>query len=174
KTAWERDNDYFEVEKSRDGERFHVIGRVASKGVDGNSNGVLEYVHYDERPWLGKNYYRLKQVDKDGSVSYSKIAVVVFERERLEAGSERMEVYPNPWEESRHSLKVVLPAGGVGEGWLVMWDVVGRQVHRQRIEEGTTQLEILPQQVVGKLAAGAYVISAIGRQKTFTAKVVVE
>jgi hypothetical protein len=173
-TAWERDNDYFEVEKSRDGINFQSIARVEPKGNNGFSNSIQHYVHYDEQPWLGKNYYRLKQVDFDGTTTYSKIEVVIFERNALAPTAGNMEVYPNPFESNSQTLKVVLPQGGVGAGWLVVWDMAGREMYRERIEEGQTQLEITPNETQGKLAHGAYIIRAIGRDKAFTAKVVVE
>ncbi len=173
-TAWERDNDYFEVEKSRDGVNFQSIARVSSKGNNGFSNSIQNYVHYDQQPWLGKNYYRLKQVDFDGTTTYSKIEVVIFERSALASTAGKMEVYPNPLASNRQSLKVVLPAGGIGVGWLVLWDMAGREIYRERIEEGQTQLEIIPEEIQGKLTNGAYIIRAIGRDKAFTAKVVVE
>ncbi len=173
-TAWERDNDYFEVEKSRDGVNFQSIARVLPKGNNGFSNSIQNYVHYDEQPWLGKNYYRLKQVDFDGTTTYSKIEVVIFERSALAPTAGKMEVYPNPFASNSQSLKVVLPAGGVGAGWLVLWDMAGREMYRERIEEGQTQLEIIPEETQGKLTNGAYIIRAIGRDKAFTAKVVVE
>lgn len=173
-TAWERDNDYFEVEKSRDGVNFQSIARVSPKGNNGFSNSIQNYVHYDEQPWLGKNYYRLKQVDFDGTTTYSKIEVVIFERSALAPTAGKMEVYPNPFASNSQSLKVVLPAGGIGAGWLVLWDMAGREMYRKRIEEGQTQLEIIPEETQGKLTNGAYIIRAIGRDKAFTAKVVVE
>jgi hypothetical protein len=173
-TAWERDNDYFEVEKSRDGINFQSIARVQSKGNNGYSNSVQHYVHYDEQPWLGKNYYRLKQVDFDGTTTYSKIEVVIFERNALAPTAGHMEVYPNPFESNSQSLKVVFPEGGIGAGWLVVWDMAGREIYRKRIAENQTQLEIRPEETQGRLANGAYIIRAIGRNKAFTAKVVVE
>jgi hypothetical protein len=173
-TAWERDNDYFEVEKSRDGVNFQSIARVLPKGNNGFSNSIQNYVHYDEQPWLGKNYYRLKQVDFDGTTTYSKIEVVIFEQSALAPTAGKMEVYPNPFASNKQSLKVVLPAGGVGAGWLVLWDMAGREMYREQIEEGQTQLEIIPEETQGKLTNGAYIIRAIGRDKAFTAKVVVE
>ncbi|MDW8203932.1 MAG: T9SS type A sorting domain-containing protein, partial [Cytophagales bacterium] len=173
-TAWERDNDYFEIEKSRDGIHFQSIARVLPKGNNGSSNSLQTYLHYDEQPWLGKNYYRLKQVDFDGTTTYSKIEVVIFERNALDPNAGNMEVYPNPFASNKQSLKVVLPEGGIGAGWLVMWDMAGREVYRERIAEKQTLIELEPRETQGRLANGAYIIRAIGREKTFTAKVVVE
>ncbi|WP_448518214.1 hypothetical protein [Rhodoflexus sp.] len=173
-TAWERDNDYFEVEKSRDGINFQSIARVEPKGRNGFSNSIQNYVHYDEQPWLGKNYYRLKQVDFDGTTTFSKIEVVVFERNALAPTAGNMEVYPNPFNNTSQTLNVVLPEGGVGEGWLVIWDMAGREMYRERIADAQTRFEITPEESQGKFAKGTYIIKAVGRDKAFTAKVVIE
>ena len=71
-TATEINNDYFEVQKSTDGFEFNKIGAI--KGA-GNSSSVLSYSLNDNDPDL-INYYRLKQVDFDGTVSYSKTIVL--------------------------------------------------------------------------------------------------
>ncbi|MBS1658446.1 MAG: hypothetical protein JST18_10180 [Bacteroidetes bacterium] len=67
-TSSELNNDYFSIERSVDGNTFYEIGRL--KGA-GNSTSLNEYVFYDEYPGEGTNYYRLKQIDTDGSFEYS-------------------------------------------------------------------------------------------------------
>lgn len=75
-TSSETNNDYFNVEHSIDGETFSTINTI--KGA-GNSNQILNYQCYHINPINGINYYRLKQVDFDGSFSYSEIKAVNFE-----------------------------------------------------------------------------------------------
>lgn len=70
KTASEINNNYFDVERARDGIHFEKIGRV---GGNGNSNQVLSYHFTDSNPYAGSNYYRLKQVDFNGDFEYSKL-----------------------------------------------------------------------------------------------------
>lgn len=67
--ASERNNAYFEIEKSRDGQSFWSIGEVAGQG---NSDFSKTYQFMD-RPHWGNNYYRIRQVDYDGEVSFSPI-----------------------------------------------------------------------------------------------------
>ena len=71
-TATEINNDYFEVQKSIDGLEFYKIGTV--KGA-GNSSTTLSYSLKDKAP-ESINYYRLKQVDFDGTTSFSKTIVL--------------------------------------------------------------------------------------------------
>ena len=73
-TYSEFNNDYFELERSSNGHSdWGVIANVAGAG---NSNRKVEYVHSDDTPLAGMNYYRLRQVDNDGTYRYSSILSV--------------------------------------------------------------------------------------------------
>lgn len=77
-TATEINNDHFEVEAARDhgGELvFEIIGTVQGSGTSSISHS---YSFLDEHPMTGMNYYRLRQVDYDGTAGYSKMVVVQF------------------------------------------------------------------------------------------------
>jgi hypothetical protein len=69
-TASEVNNSHFEVERSKDGYHFTKIGEV--KG-NGNAHHENEYTYTDENPLESLNFYRLKQVDYDGSYHYTKV-----------------------------------------------------------------------------------------------------
>jgi hypothetical protein len=93
-TATEINNDYFTVEKSL------PAGQAGKNGIDfttvdivdgaGNSQSILNYQTTDRFPYNGISYYRLKQVDYDGTVSYSEIVAVNFNDHK------NITVYPNP------------------------------------------------------------------------------
>ncbi len=72
--AIELNNDYFTVERSTDGSNFAAIGSVPGRSQ--NSRVPADYAFTDNQPFKGLNFYRLKQVDKDGNFSYSAIVVV--------------------------------------------------------------------------------------------------
>ncbi|MBC3540965.1 YDG domain-containing protein [Rufibacter sediminis] len=91
KTAAEKDNDYFQVERSKDGKSFVSIGRV--KG-NGNSNVLQSYAFTDASAQAGTVYYRLKQVDFDGKSEYSKVISVKADGKAVAQAS--VSVYPNP------------------------------------------------------------------------------
>ncbi len=71
-TGMELNNDYFEVQKSLNGKDFKTIGEVNGNG---SSETEIDYVYYDMHP-NESSYYRLKQVDFDGSTEYSKTIYV--------------------------------------------------------------------------------------------------
>ncbi|MFK7948070.1 MAG: T9SS type A sorting domain-containing protein [Saprospiraceae bacterium] len=74
-TASEKNNDYFEVQKSENGINWEKIGQVTSKG---ESTSITNYKFIDTAPYA-KNYYRLKQVDLDDKFEYSKVLIIEFE-----------------------------------------------------------------------------------------------
>ena len=87
-TASEQDNRQFDIELSRNGIDFEVIGTVASKG---NSITDQHYEFLHVKPQPGISYYRLKQTDHDGKYTYSKIISVTVNPELTRAF-----VYPVP------------------------------------------------------------------------------
>jgi len=85
-TAREEGTSHFNVMKSEDGLNWNKLGTVASN----NTTNVSVYSFNDEFP-ATKNYYRLEQVDLDGSITLSKICFLV--NNTAENG---LLVYPNP------------------------------------------------------------------------------
>ncbi|RMG23756.1 MAG: hypothetical protein D6730_13850, partial [Bacteroidetes bacterium] len=67
-TAWERDNDYFTVERSPDGQHFSALFDLSSQG---DSQTPQYYEAVDPAPLQGSSYYRLKQTDLNGAFTYS-------------------------------------------------------------------------------------------------------
>ncbi len=75
-TTSELNNSGFEIEKSINGKDFSSIGKIASKALNGNSTSTIDYSFEDIKLSAGNNYYRLKQMDKDGKTSISNIEVI--------------------------------------------------------------------------------------------------
>ncbi|OFX40005.1 MAG: hypothetical protein A2X08_02810 [Bacteroidetes bacterium GWA2_32_17] len=86
-TASEINNDYFVVERTIDGIKYEFVGKVNGAG---NSNSTLYYSATDPDPYHGVSYYRLKQVDFDGSYTYSQLVPVNLENLEI------IIIYPNP------------------------------------------------------------------------------
>lgn len=91
-TSTESNNNYFDVEKSSDGVTFQSFIKVKSNAMNGNSTSKLSYTVMDEFPKEGYNYYRLKQVDFDGSFNYSKIVAINIDKKY----QSDLIVFPNP------------------------------------------------------------------------------
>ncbi|MEM6696969.1 MAG: SdrD B-like domain-containing protein, partial [Bacteroidota bacterium] len=88
-TASELNNSHFELERSEDGKVFKQIGRVEGQGT---TLETTDYAYEDETVVPGVlYYYRLKQVDLDGTSEYSEVRTAQIESEIGD-----MELYPNP------------------------------------------------------------------------------
>ncbi len=87
-TASEINNDYFVVQRSSDGINFEDY--IFENG-NGNSTSIINYNVIDKTPLNGLNYYRLKQVDYDGTSTYSEIQSVEFNKQTIS-----IQLYPNP------------------------------------------------------------------------------
>lgn len=79
-TATELNNDYFEVQRSADGQQFETIEYVSGSGTTTTTH---VYHTRDPFPLNGVSYYRLKQVDFNGTPSFSGIEVIDFNHEHL-------------------------------------------------------------------------------------------
>jgi hypothetical protein len=115
-TAAEENNEGFEVQKSRDGEAWEVLDFVPGSGIRA---AAQSYTYSDRFSFAGVNYYRLKQVDVDGSFAYSAIVTV-----QVETNGEKITIYPNPVQEE-------LTIAGVGDlESIVIYNAQGRVVKR--------------------------------------------
>ena len=88
-TASELNNDRFEIERSATGRDWKTIATQKSQNAD--SNVPQNYAFEDKNPLRGTNYYRLRQVDIDGTTSYSKVLMVDFGKT-----STSVVAFPNP------------------------------------------------------------------------------
>lgn len=89
-TASELNNDYFEIQRSFDGQTFEVLAEVQGNGT---TDEIQVYNYQDKFPIPGVQYYRLRQVDFDGAFEFSEIVAVEYapNGELFKAS-----LYPNP------------------------------------------------------------------------------
>lgn len=96
-TAQEINNSHFEVERSFDNDNYKTIGLVLDGFTVNGTGKSYQFKDYSlELQGRSIVYYRLKQFDNDGRVTYSKVLVV-----RFQAKSDgEMQVSPNPFTEN--------------------------------------------------------------------------
>lgn len=75
-TAREVNSKQFVIEHSINGTAYDSIGSVSASG---NTNAVATYQFSHLSPVTGNNYYRLKQVDRDGKYSYSPVQIMYLD-----------------------------------------------------------------------------------------------
>lgn len=85
-SALEINNQFYAIERSRDVINWETIYEVHGQG---NSNDYISYSYTDLQPIPGISYYRLRQMDFDGSQTYSKVKTV-----RIKSSS--LQLHPNP------------------------------------------------------------------------------
>ncbi|MFS8083097.1 MAG: T9SS type A sorting domain-containing protein [Ginsengibacter sp.] len=89
KTVSALNSKVFDLQKSSDGQNFEIISSIPVR--TGNS-GAQVYVATDIFPLSGANYYRLKIIDNDNSLSYSEIINIKSDPSKLYVSG----IYPNP------------------------------------------------------------------------------
>lgn len=88
-TETELNNDRFEIERSINPQEGFV--KIATVDGAGTSNQTLSYLFEDQNPMLGVNYYRLRQIDFDGTYTYSNIIAI-----EVEGTKGKQMFFPNP------------------------------------------------------------------------------
>lgn len=94
-TATETNNFGFSIERRSEESEFEEIGFVKGNGT---STLINSYSFIDSKPLSGVVYYRLKQIDLDGSINYSN--EVLADNTGLIEGFRLLGNYPNPFNPS--------------------------------------------------------------------------
>jgi len=147
-TEYEKDNGYFDIERSADGVNFNQVGRVV--GV--NNNGHLtDYTFFDNQSMTGISFYRLKQVDIDGKFSYSPI-----ERVRNADTGHSADIYPNPASGASFNINLLKNIPGIID--VLVYDQAGRLKFQQQYGNNNTIT------VNHHLSAGIYTVKITGKE----------
>lgn len=157
-TANEINNDHFEIERSKDAVSFASLTNVASGK---NSNTVQNYNYTDIHIPVGTSYYRIKQVDKDGRFSYTKIAQVTLDKNGLS-----WSVMPNP--ATDHSTLIFNE--NASDVHIYLTDASGKMIYKN----------IFPSVVAGRqltipfnnLAKGVYILRVETGDKVRSEKII--
>jgi hypothetical protein len=126
-TSMERNNDYFQVERSADGRNFKEIGRQDAKG---NSDILQHYTYTDNAPLAGTNFYRISQVDLDGKHTSTGIKNLYFS-----CDGDGVKVYPTL---SDGTVFVSLP-DGYEKATLSVFNILSQQLNLSSINNGNGQ-----------------------------------
>ena len=154
-TASELDNAGFEVERSEDGQNWETLDFVKGNGT---TEDASFYNWTDYSPVNGTSYYRLKQIDTNGTYEYSKVVSV----ERNNNSSIEFNVYPNP---TRGQINYNTPSEA---HTVVLFDAFGKQIRTWEVGAEKTNNEIS----IEDQPAGIYMISIQYNGTVNTQKVV--
>lgn len=166
-TATEKNNAYFEVERSEDGSNFKAIGKTISKAKEGNSGSNLNYEMYDLTPLSELSYYRLKQVDFDNTASYSSIISI----DNAINSNILFNVYPNP---NNGSFKLDLK--GIKSNLsvdIIIIDNLGKEVYNSTTNLESIQNNSFNMESKGHINQGIYTIQLLIEGVKYNSKLIV-
>jgi hypothetical protein len=162
-TELEKENDYFTIERSRDGINFETASMVKSYG---NSKTRTDYVEVDYNPMEGISYYRLKQTDKEGKISYS--AVVPVNYHFGEQGN--ITIFPNPTD---GPFNINFELNSEEEVLVVIKDLKGEEFYSKVFLKAENN-QIIAVDPERKLASGTYMVLASSENKIYSHKLIVK
>jgi Secretion system C-terminal sorting domain len=153
-TASEKNNSHFAIERSQNGETFSTVGEVKGSGT---TITTQNYQFTDATPYKGINYYRLRQVDFDGTESVSKTVSVNIDGK----GQNKFKVYPTLVQDN---LTVEINFEGKSE--ITVRDLTGRAILTQNTEGPSIQVLNL-----SGFANGLYLLSVRSNDGFETVKI---
>ncbi len=151
RTASEANNLGFDVQRSNDGKYWEMLHFEKGNGITAEAQ---DYSFLDEKPLPGVNYYRLRQMDFDGSEQFSRTLSVDVERLN---GS--FSLYTNP---ASGTLMLALSSDYIGDATLILYDHLGRPVKTQSlfIEGSSFPIEL----EISDLPTGMFLAEVIAGQ----------
>jgi hypothetical protein len=151
-TATELNNQGFEVQRKFGSNDFVTIGLVKGHGTTTSPNN---YTYVEKPTDAGKYFYRLKQIDFNGTSEYSneiEIEVRVLDKFTLEQN------YPNPFNPST-KIAFDIPLLGGARGGLIslkVYDILGNEV-ATLVDEFRSAGNYEVEFDGGKLSSGLYI-----------------
>jgi hypothetical protein len=156
-TAFEYNNEVFEVEKSYDAKNFFVIGKI-----EGNEKSEKpKTYHFEDKYGMEPAYYRISQKDKDGKRNYTKHIYIAAEDEKMQD----FVIFPNPVSDK---VQLRFPAIETEEFRLEIFNDLGIKVFD--FTGNKLFLEESLQQNLVKMPAGFWIAKLSNGFKTYTTK----
>lgn len=160
--ASSQSTSYYEIWRSADNITFDkLIGTVTAQH---NGSDRIDYELKDNSPLPAWNYYRVKQVNNDGSASLGNIARVNMQQENA-----TMTIYPNP---VKSSFTLTYTANSIETANIRIFNSKGSLVYQSALsaQTGVNQYT-LP---AATLAQGIYVVQLVSSSGSYNARFIKE
>ena len=155
-TEQELNSNYFMIERSADGINWNAIATIAAAG---NSSIPVSYQAFDGSPLDGINYYRLKQVDRDGAVKFSEVRNVVFNM------AFSVSIAPNP---AKDLINVSVSNNSAGVFTVELIDINGKKLYEEKMSGTITKIN------ASHFSKGIYFIKLTGENGVTVKKVIIQ
>lgn len=143
----------YDVEYSKDGIQFQTVSTVNSRG----ENSVYTVTHNADQ---GKAFYRLKLVDNDGKIEYSRIIVL-----DIQCGKASVLVYPNP---AKDFVNINITGADARGTMGSLFNMAGQIVLSKSLQNGSNQLD------VSRLAQGVYQLKLVSNTGVQSIKIIID
>ncbi len=164
-TSSEINNDYFTVEKSKDGINFEEVVIVDGAGT---TTIPKDYAKVDNNPFAGVSYYRLKQTDFDGHFSYSDLSAVSLLDESVFAFA----LLSNP---ANSDLSCVFTGlNTITDVSVGIFDIIGKLVYSESINSGGSDTFDYTISTGKNFSNGLYFVKAEYNESVYTQKLVIQ
>jgi len=160
-TASEINNNYFDVERSNDGNAWQTIGNVAGHGNSFSANNYMLLDNLTGTIPEGTFYYRLKQVDFNGAYIFSMIRPV-----SLSGLTESIQTFPNP---TNNMLNMSWTNADNGIVTLNVTDINGKSVYTEAVSGKGLQHKQID---MTTYPAGEYLIQVVSDKSSITKTVI--
>ena len=147
-TATETNNFGFEIQRRDDSSAYETLAFVNGNGTTTNR---VTYNYTDQNLYSGRYYYRLKQIDFDGTFKYSDEIMVDIP---VLSGFRLYQNYPNPFNPSTR-IKFYSPLQTNVK--IILFDILGNEIKtllNKEVNQGTYELELDG----SNLASGMYFV----------------
>ena len=163
-TYSEINNDYFTIEKTKDGVHWFEVARINGNG---NTNQVHRYSSIDEDPYSGKSYYRLKQTDFDGRFDHFTPLSITIQISQSE-----FVVYPNP---SNGRISIEISSGFDNDEIMIrIFSLDGNLLYSKSVTQEATEASRKFQiDVSEEIPSGVYIIQLRSEQENQSKKLII-
>ncbi|MDE3183665.1 MAG: T9SS type A sorting domain-containing protein [Bacteroidota bacterium] len=144
-TTGEINNDRFEIQRSGPNTDFKTKGTVQGNGTTSKTHN---YFFTDNFPEDGNNYYRLREVDINGTFSYSPVVLVRFNFKKIT-------IYPNP----AHDKIYIRNNDNFSKGKIInvqLMDFNGKVLFKKQFQ--TNGVNIITFNIPAKIINGIYIL----------------
>lgn len=148
-SATETKGALYTIERSADGRNFTDIGHTDAKGI------ASSYTYWDENPFKGINYYRLRVNETNGASSYTRVVNANVKN----GNAFNISAWPNP---VHSSVMVRVYGTQTGNSYLSITDLSGKELKRVQLSGADASIDL------GELAAGIYMLKYSDDARTET------